>query len=118
MIRTVWLALICLISLAVMAAIKVGIESPASADAPDVVMPTEKGTEHASMKSGRLEVRMIGPVPSEPMKAPLAISSPQSAPKPAEPSFKIVSRHWHDPLAPKTEPLAKQRKSTKKASTR
>ena len=53
MIRTVWLALICLISLAVMAAIKVGIESPASADAPDVVMPTEKGTEHAIDEIGQ-----------------------------------------------------------------
>ena len=61
---------------------------------------------------------MIGPVPSEPMRTPFAISSPQSAPKPAEPSIKIVSRHWHDPLAPKTEPLANQRKSTKKTSTR
>lgn len=118
MTRTVWLALICLISLAVMTAIKVGIESLASADASDVVMPTDKGTEHAAMKSDRLEVRSIGPVPSEPMKAPLAISSPPAAPEPAEPPFKIVGRHWHDPLAPKIDPLAKQRKSTRKTSAR
>jgi hypothetical protein len=115
MIRTVWLALICLISLVIMAAIKVGIESLASADASGVVMPADKDTEHGLMKSDKLEVSNIGPVPSKPIATPFAISPPQSAPKPAEPSIKIVSRHWHDPLAP---PLANQRKPVKKTSTR
>jgi hypothetical protein len=51
---------------------------------------------------------------------PIAILPPKAELKPAEPVTKIISRHWHDPLAPKSEPVTGQskRKSTERASAR
>jgi hypothetical protein len=59
LIRTVWLALICLITLIAMAAVKVGTASLVSADASHVVMPAGSNIGQALMKSDKLEVLNI-----------------------------------------------------------
>jgi|SRR5450759_37059 hypothetical protein len=120
MIRTVWLALICLISLGVMAAVRIGTASLARANVSDDVTPTEIKSEQPLMKSDKLEVLNIERALTKTTVTPIAILPPKAELKPAEPVTKIISRHWHDPLAPKSEPVTGQskRKSTERASAR
>lgn len=117
MIRTIWLALICLISLGTMAAVRIGTTSLASANISDVVMPTERNSEQPLMKQDKLEVLNIEPIKT--IVTPDAIP-PKAVSRTAEPVIKIVSRHWHDPLAPKAEPVAgrAKRKSAERTSAR
>src|ERR1035437_6008570 len=111
MIRTVWLALICLISLGALAAIKVGTASLANAEASRGETPAGTNVEQDTLaKSDKLEVSNIEPLPSKKMVMPVAIMPPQITSKPTEPITKIVSRHWHDPLVPKAEPVANRPK--------
>jgi hypothetical protein len=111
MFRTVWLALICLISLGAMIAAKIGIASLASADASGVV--TIAGSSHPDqpiMKSDKLNVLNNERMPPETTLPPIAILPPKDLATTPEPVIKIVSRHWHDPLAPKTQPAANRPK--------
>ena len=119
MIRTVWLAVICLISLGAMAAVRIGIASLARASVSDVVTPTELKSEQPLMKSDKLDVLKIEGVLTTTV-TPIAILPPKGEVKPGEPVIKIISRHWHDPLAPKSKPDAGQskRKSNERTSAR
>jgi hypothetical protein len=99
MIRTVWLTLICSSGLGVLGAIKIAATPFASAD-PSHVESTA-GEQDTLAKADRLEVHHM---PAQTVVTPVAIVLPKTAPQPAEP-MKIVSRHWHDPLAPKAAPI-------------
>jgi hypothetical protein len=125
MIRTVWLAIFCLTSLAVLVAIRIGAAPVTRADASRLEPTTAADTQQAtSTKADKLKVSYIEPEATTTV-TPVAIVPPDNAPKPAEKTIKaetpikIVSRHWHDPLAPKASPKLDQSKSKpSKASTR
>jgi hypothetical protein len=119
LIRTVWLALICLITLAAMAAVKVGTASLVTADASDVVMPAGSNIGQALMKSDKLEVFNVESLPNNKVTA-VTIVPPKGVSRAPERITKIVSRHWHDPLAPKTRLVADppKAKSSKKTAVR
>jgi hypothetical protein len=103
-IRTVWLAVLCLIGLGPMVAIRFGIPTPP----PNVRASPEQGTVGKSFsqdtltKADKLEIAYVRvPVVAvEPVmlvtKAP--DETPSQPPSPVAPP-KIVSRHWHDPNA-------------------
>jgi hypothetical protein len=110
MIRTVWLALICLTGLGVLGAMKMAAAPLTTADASHVETTIATTAEHGILaKADKLEVYHVEPVPGSMVVTPVAIVLPKTAPKPAE-TTKIVSRHWHDPLAPKAAPIADQSK--------
>jgi hypothetical protein len=117
MIRTSWLVAICLVGLSVIVALKTGNASLTSADASRVANPSAEAIEqnHALMKSDKLEVLKI-----EAMVTPIAIVPAKNIPESPEPATKIVSRHWHDPLAPiaKPETDSLKRKLKKTATPR
>jgi hypothetical protein len=124
MIRTVWLAIFCLTSLAVLVAIRIGAAPVTRADASRLETTTAADIQQAtSTKADKLKVSYIEPEATTTV-TPVAIVPPADAPKPAETTIKaetpikIVSRHWHDPLAPKASPKLDQSKSKPKASTR
>jgi hypothetical protein len=126
MIRTIWLAIFCLTCLAALVAIRIGATPVTRADASRLETTTPADTQQAtSTKADKLKVSYIEPAATT-TATPVAIVPPDNAPKPAETTvkpaettIKIVSRHWHDPLAPKASPNVDQSKSKpSKASTR
>jgi hypothetical protein len=123
MIKTVWLALIFLTGLGAMVAIKMGTAPLASAGALQVEprVQTYVETDTTLTKADKLEVSYVEPVaPDKAVVTPVAILPPKTASKPAEKITKIVSRHWHDPLAPKTSrvPDRSATKPLSKSATR
>jgi hypothetical protein len=125
MIRTIWLAIFCLTSLVVLVAIRIGAAPVTSAVASHLETTTADDTQQAtSTKADKLKVSYIEPAASTTV-TPVAIVPPDNAPKPAETTvkaettIKIISRHWHDPLAPKASPNVDRSESKpSKASTR
>jgi hypothetical protein len=122
--RTVWLALLCLIGLATTVVVKIGITSYASADISQgvtsakaevprettptvsVALPSENvtvGTDVQSdtlTKADKLQVTYMNEAAPEVNSAKsIAIGSPTTEPKqPSEKMDRIVNRHWHDPF--------------------
>jgi hypothetical protein len=119
MIRTIWLAIFCLTSLVALVAIRIGAAPVTSAVASRLETTAADDTQQAtSTKADKLKVSYIEPAASTTV-TPVAIVPPDNAPKPAETTIRIVSRHWHDPLAPKASPNVDHSKSKpSKASTR
>ena len=109
MTRTIWLALICLISLGAMAAIRIGIGTLARTNVSNDVTPTEIKSERPLMKSDKLEVLNVERGFTKTTVMPIAIL-PKAELKSAEPVIKIIGRHWHDPSAPKSEAVSGQSK--------
>ena len=108
MIRTVWLAVLCLIGLGAMVAIGAGTPTPP----PNVRASTEQTTVGESFsqdtltKADRLEIAYVrDPIALKPVmlvtKAPDETPSQRLGPA-ATTTTKIVSRHWHDPNARKS----------------
>jgi hypothetical protein len=119
MIRTVWLAIFCLVSLVVLVVIRIGAAPLARADASRLQTTAAANTQQATAtKADKLKVSYVEP-PARTTVTAVAIVPSKIAPKPAETTIKIVSRHWHDPLAPKASPNVDRSKSkASKASTR
>ena len=139
MIRTVWLALICFIGVGIMAAVKITAASRATTNVPERVGLSEqqelkvsvtqgvatpdvarRQAEQPETKSDRLTVLNVDAPPSVTpptviQLTPIAVSPSKPQPETAEPSVKLVSRHWRDPLAPKPAPV-KMRKGAEKTS--
>jgi len=92
MARPVWLALIFLIGICALAALKVGIASPAKTQAAlaDEVIEV---SVNALAKADKLDVEEI---PDKKIIRSIAIVQPEAAPKQ---TTKIISRHWHDGYA-------------------
>src|ERR1035437_2091896 len=99
MIRTLWLALIGLASLGVLVGIKMGAAPLAGADMSRVEATTAE--QVTSTKADKLEVSNIGPTLDKTVVTPITIMPPKTKSEQTEATTKIVSQHWHDPLAPK-----------------
>jgi hypothetical protein len=99
MIRIFWFALIGLISLGVLAAMKMA--GPlTTADISQVKSTAPMTAEYDALaKADKLKVFHVELVPEPTMVTPAATESPKILPNVEV--TKIVSRHWHDPLAPK-----------------
>jgi hypothetical protein len=134
MIRTIWLAVFCLTSLGVLVAIRIGATPFTSADASHVepVATAVDPPQTTSTKADRLQVSYVEPAKDRTMETPAAVapltdapkilpknSSSKSLPRRNETTIRIVSRHWHDPLAPKASPnVDRSKNKSSKASTR
>jgi hypothetical protein len=102
MIRTVWLATICL---AVLGALALGKALVTHADLTVTAQPADQATVGTSLpqdtlgKADRLEITRVNlELPAPSASQPTTLAAPvRSAPRPVE--NKIVSRHWHDPNA-------------------
>jgi hypothetical protein len=119
--RTVWLAIVCLTSLVVLVAIRFGAAPLASADAlrMDTMTTVADPQQTTSTKADKLQVSYVEPAADRAAVTPVATMPANSAPKPKEVTIKIVSRHWHDPLAPKASPsVGRSKNKLSKASTR
>ena len=92
MARPVLLALIFLIGICALAALKVGIASPAKQQAALAEEVTEVSV-NALAKADKLDVEEI---PDKKIIRSIAIVQPEAAPKQ---TTKIISRHWHDGYA-------------------
>ena len=114
MIRTVWLAVLCLIGLGAMVAIRFGIPTPP----PNVRTSPEQGTvgkrfsQDTLTKADKPEIAYVrDPVALKPVmlvtKAP--DETPSQPPSPVA-TPKIVSRHWHDPNARKSAAVSAGRR--------
>jgi len=133
MIRTVWLALICLIGVGVMAAVKVTTASRATTNVPErnglseqqrprpsitlgvaTIDVARREAEQPQTKSDGLTVSDVDAPATVTHVTPVALAPRKLQSEPAEPKFKIVSRHWRDPLAPKADPV--KGKSAEKTS--
>jgi hypothetical protein len=116
MIRTIWLATICL---AVLGTLAVGNAVITGANSSVIGQPTDQRTVGIDLtqdtlgKADRLEIAYVrrempaasALQPSEPIAPPVASVDPPAA-------SQIVSRHWHDPNAVSSATKPKQTKQT------
>jgi hypothetical protein len=113
-IRTVWLAVLCLIGLGAVVAIKAGTPTPP----PNVGAPPEQTTvgktfsQDTLTKADKLEIAQVrDPVAVEPVI--LVTRTPNATPRqPLSPTAtpKILSRHRHDPKAKKSAAVSPDRR--------
>jgi hypothetical protein len=142
--RTVWLALLCLIGLATIVAVRIGMAPLASANAsagvpvtkPEVAPPATltdgevlswenltAGTElhnNALAKADKLEVFHKDDIgPEVKSIASLAIALPTTEPKSVSKKMDtIVIRHWHDPFDKQSTAARPKRKSSNTSTNR
>lgn len=130
--RTVWLALVCVIGLATAAVVKMGMSPGAIADAPagtvssasaDVLQKTVPSDDansrseaettamniqdKASIKADKLEVSYTDGIKA--IKS-VAIAPTGPEPTPSNRTERILSWHWHDPLDKRTARPSVKRK--------
>jgi hypothetical protein len=136
MIRTAWLALLCLIGVGIMAAVKV---TTASRATPSVPMLSEQKDPRIPLTQGVAAISVARPEPDKPEPSnksdrvdvnvdiqptvtrvtPMVVE-PANPQRDTAPVLKLVSRHWRDPLAPKlVKPVSRPTgKSTDKRAAR
>jgi hypothetical protein len=124
MIRTVWLAAICLVLLGAMAAGKVA-KTPAAPTTDET--PVDGATVGADLvqepliKADRLQITYVRQeTPSESTAPPIdpIVPEVQKVISPAETNTNIASRHWHDPNATNSSAAkSKQTVSAKKGKS-
>ena len=121
MIRTVWLAIICVV---LVSALAVGKALTTPADRVVAALPADEttvGIDYAQdtlSKADRLEINYVRPeIPSQPVLQSVEPAAPVVTPPKPPVETKIISRHWRDPNAfsssPKNSKPAKQRDSNK-----
>ena len=103
MIRTVWLAIICVVLVSALAVGK-GLRTPANlAVAEPSADATTVGMGHAQdtlSKADRLEINYVRhETPSQPVLQSIAPAAPVVTPPKPPVETKIISRHWRDPNA-------------------
>jgi hypothetical protein len=140
--RTVWLALFCLIGLATTVLVKI-ISPYASADVPRGVPPAKaevsreisstdtvplssenvmvetKGQNDRSPKADKIERSYASEAAPEikPVKSvSIVLPTPELKQLPKENMERIVSRHWHDPFDERSVPAASQPPAKRKVS--
>jgi hypothetical protein len=141
--RTVWLALLCLIGLTTIVAVRIGMAPLARADASGSVPVTKAevvrratpaddalssenlraGTEllkDALSKADKLEVSYTSDAAPEVKSiASTAIALPTTDPKPLSKKMDwIVTRHWHDPLDKQSTAARPKRKLSNTSTNR
>jgi hypothetical protein len=141
--RTVWIAFLCLIGLAITAVAKIGMSPYASAEvsrgvpfaktevsegtlqpstvvlsSENVTAETKLQNDPTSTKADKLEI--LYPTEAAPevkLVKSVAIRLPTTELKqPSEKMERVVSRHWHDPLDKRNVPAAAQRHAKRKLS--
>lgn len=134
--RTVWLAVFCLIGLAMTVVVKIGMSSYASADVsrgvasakaevshessqPNTVAFSSKDVAAVTTKADKLDVSYTNEAAPEvkSVKSIAIVVSPATEPKEvSKKKDRIVSRHWHDPFDKRNVPAAAQPPAKRKAS--
>ena len=113
-IRTVWLAVVCLIGLGAMVALRAGTPTPPPSARPSPAQTTvgEIFSQDTLTKADRLDIAyvrdLIAPKPvmlvaKVPDETPSRLSRPTA-------TTKIMSRHWHDPHARKPAAVSAARR--------
>jgi hypothetical protein len=102
-IRTVWLAVLCLIGLGAMVALRAGTPTPAPSARPSPAQTTvgEIFSQDTLTKADRLDIAHVrDPIAPKPVML-VAKAPDETPPQPSGPTSttNIVSRHWHDPHA-------------------
>jgi hypothetical protein len=105
-IRTVWLAVLCLIGVGAMVAIKAGTPPPppnARASLYETAIAIDSSRDTLT-EADKLEIAYVrAPLVEEPvMQVPKASVEHPPRPPGSTATPKIVSRHWHDPNAKKS----------------
>lgn len=100
MIRTVWLALVCLIAVGALAALKAGVATPAKQQA-ELSANVIGTAAEALPKADRLGVSLRDNVPENQTVKTTTIILPKTPTDDAGPNQptkinKIISRHWHE----------------------
>ena len=103
MIRTVWLAIICVVLVSAFAAGK-ALRTPADLAVAELLADeTTVGTGHGQdtlSKADRLEINYVRQeIPSQPVLQSIEPSAPVVTPPKPPTETKIISRHWRDPNA-------------------
>src|ERR1039458_3776591 len=140
--RTVWLALLCLIGLATTVVVKIGMTPYASADVSQgvtsakaevsrettptnsVALSSENMTTGTNVqsdtltKADKLQVTYMNEAAPEVKSVKsIAIGLPTTEPKqPSEKMERIVNRHWHDPFDKRGAPAAARLSAKRKFS--
>jgi hypothetical protein len=100
MIRTVWLALFCLIGLGAAASLRIAMSMSDSGDiSPARTVAAASPAQNTLAKADKLEVTYIDEAPGKKLVKSIDIRPPETASKPPEKVIKIVSRHWHNAYA-------------------
>jgi hypothetical protein len=98
MVRTVWVALVFLIGISALAAIKISIATPVKQQA--AFTETTVGliaSQSPLNKADKLGVSFVDEAPDKKVVRLIPIALPSSAqPEPLEKVTKIISRHWHE----------------------
>ena len=110
--RPLWLALVFLIGICGLAALKVSIATPAKQDA---AFSDDKSdadiSQEASVKADRLDVNYIEEAPDKkPVQTVAIVLKPAVSPNPREKITKIISRHWHEGYAKMTKHSKRNRR--------
>src|SRR5882762_1089121 len=113
MIRTIWLATICLAVLSTLAVGK-AVMTRAPSERPTELTTISTGlTQDTLGKADRLEITYVRQeVPATSALQPTEPVVPTVAPAPPPVANKIISRHWHDPNAFSSATKPKQTKQT------
>jgi hypothetical protein len=94
--RTVWIALFCLISVGAMASLRFAMTPTISADTSPDREKTTSFRQDALVKADKLEAAYVEEVPQKKLVKSIAIVPPAATTtKPVEKVVKIISRHWH-----------------------
>ena len=113
MIRTVWLAVLCLIGLGAMVAINAGPPTPTlNVGASSEQTTSATGSSHETLtKADKLEIAYVPvPVALEPVMMATQVSDETSPQRRSLTIPKIVSRHWHDHNAKKLAAVSPDRR--------
>jgi hypothetical protein len=118
MVRTVWLALVFLIGICGLAALKVSVATRAKQDAAFAETTIGANTNQDPLtKADKLEVSYFDEAPDK--KVVRLIALPQAAQlNPPEKITKIISRHWHEGYAKITKRSARNRRVASRAKHR
>ena len=120
MIRTIWLAVLCLALVSALAAGK-ALRTPAGptvAELPadQITVGIDRAQDTLS-KADRLEVNYVREAPSQPILQSIEPAAPIVTPPSPPMETKITSRHWRDPNALSSSGKDSQRTESKKKST-
>jgi hypothetical protein len=112
MVRTVWLALVFLIGICGVAALKVSVATRAKQDAAFAETTIGTNTNQDPLtKADKLEVSYFDEAPDKKVVRLIPIALPQAAQlNPPEKISKIMSRHWHEGYAKITKRSARNRR--------
>ena len=102
-IRTVWLAVVCLIGLGAMVALRAGTPTPPASARPSPAQTTvgEIFSSDTLTKADRLDIAYVRDLIAPKPVMLVAKAPDETPPQPSGPTSttNIVSRHWHDPHA-------------------